>query len=450
MANLEYLLDAITDNILVLSPDMRILWANKSTARKFGREISELSGDYCYKLCCSIFSPCENCPSLKSFITGKEESTTIMTSAGKLWDIRAFPLKNESDKVEKVIELARDIEMSSLSYQIFPDYLEHAVFSSIITCSKKMLGIFHYIEAVAESQKPICITGETGAGKELIANVIHNISGAKGLFVAVNVAGLDDALFSDTLFGHKKGAFTGADKERKGLILQASEGTLFLDEIGDLNESSQIKLLRLLEEGMYYPLGSEMPERSSARIIASTNHDLKELVFKGEFRKDLYFRLSAYWIHIPPLRDRLEDIPLLLNYFIEEAAKSLKKKKPSFPVELITLLSSYDFPGNVRELKAMVYDVVAQNKTGRLSLESFKAFIKQKGLLPKTGSSRLIHDPDSIFNISGKLPTIKESEAYLISEAMKRSRNNQGIAASLLGLKRHALNKRLKKQNKSL
>jgi DNA-binding NtrC family response regulator len=344
--------------------------------------------------------------------------------------------------IQRVLEL-RDLrnEVSSLRQHLLTGRLEHEeVFSSIITKSKKMRAVFHYVEAIAKSPKPVFITGDTGTGKELIAKSIHQLSGLKGSFIAVNVAGLDDAMFSDTLFGHKKGAFTGADKERDGLIVQAAEGTLLLDEIGDLNESSQVKLLRLLEEKMYYPLGSDISEKSNARIIASSNQIVQKQISEGKFRKDLYYRLCSHHIHIPPLSERLEDIPLLLDHFIEDAARSMKKKIPSTPPELITLLSNYHYPGNIRELQAIIFDAVTQHKSGVLSLDTFKKFIKQKtpsGLLPK------VQDVTSMFDISGHFPTLKEVEDYLISEALNRSNNNQGIAASLLGITRQALNKRL-------
>jgi transcriptional regulator with PAS, ATPase and Fis domain len=193
--------------------------------------------------------------------------------------------------------------------------------------------------------------------------------------VALNVAGLDDTMFSDTLFGHKKGAFTGADQARDGMIACAGKGTLFLDEIGDLNESSQIKLLRLLQEHEYYPVGSDSFRKSDARIVLATNHDLQKLIATGKFRNDLYYRLCAHQIHIPPLRERLDDIPMLLDHFLDSAAKELNKKKPTPPGELVTLLTLYSFPGNVRELEAMVFDAVARHTSGILSMESFRKVI---------------------------------------------------------------------------
>ncbi len=338
-------------------------------------------------------------------------------------------------------------EISSLKKHFFSGELEHKdVFSSIITRSKKMTAIFHYIEVVAGSQKPVFITGETGAGKELIVRTVHDTSGLQGELVSVNVAGLDDTMFSDTLFGHKKGAYTGADRERRGLISQASGGSLHLDEIGDLSEPSQVKLLRLLEERTYYPLGSDTPEKSSARVIASSSRDIPELVSEGKFRKDLFYRLCSHHVHIPPLRERLEDIPLLLDFFIGEAAKSLKKKKPVLSHELIMLLSNYHFPGNIRELQAMVYDAVAQHKPGGIFLDSFKTFIKSKGALLKKLSSMPTQGAVSMVEVFGHFPTLKETETFIINDALKRAEGNQGIAASMLGITRQALNRRLKKK----
>jgi DNA-binding NtrC family response regulator len=352
--------------------------------------------------------------------------------------------------VKKALELITlRNELSSLKYHLLTDRLEHEeAFSSFITKSKKMISIFHYIEAISKTQNPIYIYGETGVGKELLARSIYKISGLKGEFVAVNVAGLDDTMFSDTLFGHRKGAYTGADRDRDGLIVKASGGILLLDEIGDLNEFSQLKLLRLLDEKRYYPLGSDVPEKTDARIIATTNKDLKKQISTGKFRKDLYYRLCAHSVHIPPLRERREDIPLLFEHFLQCAANSFDKKKPPYPEELIKLLSSYHFPGNVRELQAMVFDAVAQHKSGMLSLKSFKEFMKQKGESTEPDLMPLVENKNSNPSISGRFPTLKESEEFLISEALRRSNGNQSIAASLLGISRQALNKRLKRAQK--
>jgi DNA-binding NtrC family response regulator len=238
-------------------------------------------------------------------------------------------------------------ENTMLKKYLLSDQLNHPeAFSEIITKNSTMRSIFQYVEAIGSTHLPVFITGETGTGKELLARAIHMISGRKGDFVAVNVAGVDDNLFSDMLFGHKKGAFTGADRDRKGMIEQSAGGTLFLDEIGDLSAESQVKLLRLLQEGQYYPVGSDIPKISDARVVAATNKDIESLQESRQFRKDLYYRLEAHHVHIPPFRGRTEDIPFLVDHFLREASKNLGKKKPTPPRELFTLLSTYNFPGN--------------------------------------------------------------------------------------------------------
>jgi DNA-binding NtrC family response regulator len=280
-----------------------------------------------------------------------------------------------------------------------------------------------------------------------MAHAIHELSGLKGEFVAVNVAGLDDTIFSDTLFGHKRGAFTGAEQSRDGLISRAGDGTLFLDEIGDLNQASQLKLLRLLQEHEYYPLGSDTVKASSARIIVATNHDLEKLIEEKIFRKDLYYRLCAYKIHLPPLRERLEDIPLLLNHFIEAAAKSLNKPKPIPSPEVADLLMSLHFPGNIREFQAIVFDAVARHTSGILSYNHFPAVLRSTPSALPALSDLYYEGPDPLSILFGKFPTIGEVEEYLIKRAVSLTQGKIGVAASILGITRQGLHKRIKTFN---
>ncbi len=316
-------------------------------------------------------------------------------------------------------------------------------FSSIVTNCPKMLRIFSYVESVAGTSEPVLIRGETGTGKELIARAIHAVSGKVGEFVAVNVAGLDDNVFSDTLFGHAKGAFTSADTDRLGLIERAADGTLFLDEIGDLSPISQIKLLRLLQEKEYMPLGQDSNRTSTARIITSTHVDLWDLQQKELFRQDLHYRLRTHRIVLPPLRERREDLGLLVDHFVQCAAQTLKKKKPRLPEELICLLETYSFPGNIRELQAMVFDAIAQNDNGILPLGGFRNHISRS-----QQDETMHHKSDPGHGIpitfADPLPTIKQATRMLVEEAMHRSGNNQSTAASLLGISQQALSKRLK------
>ena len=272
---------------------------------------------------------------------------------------------------------------------------EREAFAEIITQSKAMFAIFRYIEAIAPSPQPVLITGETGTGKELVARALHRLSARPGELVAVNVAGLDDTMFSDTLFGHTRGAFTGADRLRDGLMASTAEGTLFLDEIGDLSVASQVKLLRLLQDGTFYPLGADRPRQSRARIVCATNCDIAQSVSAGKFRKDLYYRLRTHHLHLPPLRARTGDLPLLVHHFVDKAAHVLGKAVPTAPLALYQLLNTYSFPGNVRELEALIFDAVARHQGATLSLHSFKEAITGKPGLSPRPSRRRSHPPRS-------------------------------------------------------
>ncbi len=329
---------------------------------------------------------------------------------------------------------------------------EPQAFSEIITADRGMHSIFQYVEMVAPTTRPLMIIGETGVGKELIARSVHTLSRRTGKFISINVAGLDDTLFSDTLFGHEKGAFTGAVHKRLGLIEQAAGGTLFLDEIGDMEMPTQIKMLRLLQEAEYYPLGSDIPRKTDARVIVATHRDLSQLLRAGRFRKDLFYRLSTHRVQIPPLRKRKNDVPPLLERFLAEAAATLGKKKPTPPPELFALLSTYEFPGNVRELQSMAFDAVTRHKGGTLSTRSFREVISEGRErdafeLEADGEGVSLGAGGFSWSKEGPLPTLKKVEQSLIAEAMRRAGGNQSIAAELLGMSRGTLHRRLRKDD---
>jgi DNA-binding NtrC family response regulator len=311
-------------------------------------------------------------------------------------------------------------------------------FSAIPTRSPAMRAVFLLVESIARSSEPILVTGETGVGKKLVAEAIHRSSGRTGELVDVNVAGLDDLMFADTLFGHRKGAFTGAEAHRAGMIQQAAGGTLLMDEIGDLSPTSQVKLLQLLDTAAYYPLGSDLPRRCEARIVVATNRDLAKRIEEGGFRRDLFYRLSTHAVRVPPLRERKEDLPLLVGLFAGEAAAKAQREPPRAPAELFGLLEAYDFPGNVRELRSMVYDAVARTASGTLSLDPFRDVIRRDAAL--SGESRT---GASCLGFSERLPTIREATGLLIEEALNRAGGNQSVAADLLGISHQALSKRL-------
>ena len=342
----------------------------------------------------------------------------------------------------------RAIEISKLSRDyrrlkegILSPHLAHPeAFSRLVTRNSLMMSLFRIVESVAKSDEPIFITGETGTGKGLIAAAVHTASGREGSLVQDNVAGWNDELFSDTLFGHLKGAYSGAVDARAGLVQHAGSGTLFLDEIGDLSIQSQVKLLRLLDTGEYYPLGSDLAKRSAARILVATNHDLAALISEGKFRKDLYYRLSTHELHVPPLRDRKDDLPLLLDHFLEEACAKLEKKKPFVPPQVMEYLATLDFPGNVRELRSMVYDSVSRQSSQTIALKDFKSGVQREPPLEPGESA----PPVCVF--SGRLPTLDKTADLLIDEAMKRANGNQSNAARMLGISHQALNRRLRKR----
>lgn len=347
--------------------------------------------------------------------------------------------------VRKAIE-SHDIrnETAALKQTVLDNKLKNPdAFCHIITRNEVLLNLFKYTEAIAPTSLPVLIYGETGVGKELLARAVHTLSDRKGTFICVNIAGLDDTMFSDTLFGHRRGAFSGADTDRRGLIEEAAGGTLFLDEIGDLSPESQVKLLRLIQDGSYYPLGSDLPKHCGARIIAATNRDLHAMQSSGVFRKDLYFRLEAHLLHIPPLRERINDLAILVEHHLHEASIELQKKKPSYPPELITYLRQYPFPGNIRELRGMIFNAVSRHNSGILSLDTFKVKCGRSLLSITTESDASLPAPG--FNFAPQLPTLDELQQALIDEALKRASGNKTLAAQMIGLTRQTLNNWIKK-----
>jgi DNA-binding NtrC family response regulator len=359
--------------------------------------------------------------------------------------VKPIDLKMFSSALRNALEISllRNEVMSLKGISFAMGSPRHRAFDCIVTQSPSMLSIFQYIESIAASGMPVLLLGETGSGKELIAKAIHEISGLSGNYVVVDVSGLDDTLFSDTLFGHAKGAYTGADGVRPGLLEKAAGGTIFLDEIGDLSEMSQVKLLRLLQENIYYPLGSDQPKHCQARIVTAANKDLTMLAGRdGEFRMDLYYRLSTHLIRLPPLRERREDIPALVAFLAAEAATAMRKETPSISDRAMNLLLHHPFWGNIRELKTYIVDAVARCDSGRIEEELISGRLVAQvaaGLETVSGAS-------SLTTLFGHFPSLEELVEYATSEALASSDNNQSQAARLLGISRQALNKRLRKR----
>ena len=331
-----------------------------------------------------------------------------------------------------------------IDVDVMPVFIEDNYFSNIITNNTVMRDLFEDIRMLAAYDCPVLITGETGTGKELLARAVHDLSLRGGDYLPVNVGAVDDTFFSDLLFGHTKGAFTGANDERQGMLACAVEGTLFLDEIGELSDASQIKLLRVIENREYYQIGANKLCHSNARLVMATNVDPTGEEQPKKFREDLYHRLKPYHLRIPPLRERLDDLPLLLDHFIRKSADELGKARPRYTGELLELLNNYAFPGNVRELQGMVKAALLRHKGGLLSTSVFK-----KLMIPGCNLPDGKVDSAWISSIS-ELPTFDEINNLLLTEALRRSDNNQSVAATMLGVSASAVSQRLSRIKKKM
>ncbi len=307
---------------------------------------------------------------------------------------------------------------------------------NIVGESGAMHEIFETVRQVAPTRRTVLITGESGTGKELIAKAIHQLSPrSKAPLVAVHCAGLPASLLESELFGHEKGAFTGAHERRLGRIEAANGGTLFLDEIGEIDATTQVKLLRFLGERTFERIGSSKTQMSDVRILCATNKNLEELVRKGTFREDLYYRLAVVPIHLPPLRDRLGDVPLLANHFLKQFAEEDGKKVNGFNTEAMELLLRHRWPGNVRELNTAVQHAVVMTRGD---------FIQPKDLpvAVRTPAAELTARETNDRFSAGQL-TVKEAEKQLIIHALQECLGNRTKAAEKLGMSRRTLHRKL-------
>lgn len=306
-------------------------------------------------------------------------------------------------------------------------------FGGIITNSKKMEEVLSIASRVSESKASILITGESGTGKELLANAIHYSSERKNKpFIAVNCAALNENLLESELFGHEKGAFTGADRKRIGRFEAADGGTIFLDEIGDLPLATQVKLLRVLQEEKIERVGSSEQVKIDVRIIAATNKEPEKLVKEEKFREDLYFRLNVVSINIPPLREKREDIIPLTEFFINKYNKESKILKTSLSKEAADKLMKYDYPGNIRELENIIHRAVVLSRNEVITSDDI--FINAPAAPGKSCDETL------------NLPAcVEELEKKLVMQALEQTGNNQSAAARLLGISERNLRYRLHK-----
>ena len=306
--------------------------------------------------------------------------------------------------------------------------------SHIIGKSKALTNVLNTIKRIAKTNASVLITGESGTGKELIAEAVHrNSPRAKKPFVKVNLGGISQSLFESEMFGHKKGAFTDASSDRVGRFELADKGTIFLDEIGELDLSCQVKLLRVLQEQTFEVLGDSRPRKVDIRIVSATNADLPKMVQERTFREDLFYRINLITVHLPALRERREDIPLLVRHFADQQCQANRLPKVDFTPEAMEYLKKLPYPGNIRELKNLVERTLLVSGKETLDAEDFKAQNIQSANL------------SSVQNMEGL--TLEEMERQRILQALEQYGNNMTQVATALGVSRPSLYRRLEKYN---
>jgi len=347
---------------------------------------------------------------------------------------RLIDMKAAIQRTKRYISLNYKYKEVEQSYALVSKELRDSVGYEIMGNSKAIKQVVDLMTKVAKADvTSVLITGESGTGKELVARGIHYLSSRKNsYFHAVNCSAVPDTLFESEFFGHKKGAFTGANEEKIGWFEIANGGTLFLDEIVDMQPPMQSKLLRVLEDRKIRRIGSNHDVPVDVRIIAATNQNIQKLLEENKFRNDLYYRLNSFEINIPPLRERREDIPILLDYFIKLMSQRLNKKVPSVDASVVKALTAYDFPGNVRELRNMVERALILSDGGKLSLRFFSG-------LPMVEDEAIFEsEKDVLFDLD-------EVEKRLIIRALQKTDYKKVEAAQLLNITRQSLDRRLEK-----
>jgi DNA-binding NtrC family response regulator len=349
------------------------------------------------------------------------------------YDYITKPFVNE-DLLQSVKNALRQRELFRENRALRRELDRRYSFSEIIGTSESLQRVFRLVEKVAATNTNILVYGESGTGKELVARAIHhNSPRADRPFVAINCGALPETLLESELFGHTKGAFTGATQSRAGLFRSAEGGTVFLDEIGEISQALQVRLLRAVQEHEVTPLGSSAPARFDARIICATNRDLEREVTEGRFREDLFYRLNVIEVHLPPLRERREDIPLLARHFVKRTAREQgQDEKPIEPAAMTALLN-YNWPGNVRELQNAIERAFTLSGE-RLDSESLPPRVRDAA-----GSHPAVLDPD------GLRPTLDEVERRYILDTLASVNHDKARAANILGIDLSTLYRKLKR-----
>ena len=425
------ILDSVADGVFTVDNEWKITSFNREAEKITGISRKEALG----KLCREVFhaSICEGfCALLQTIKSGKpivNKSIYIVNSSGKKVPVAistAVLSDNEGKRIGGV-ETFRDIsELEELRKILKLSFSFH----DMVSKSSLMHELFAVMPDVAESNSTVLIEGASGTGKELLARAIHNLSHRKdGPMVVVNCAALPDNLLESELFGYRKGAFTDARTDRQGRFALAHGGTIFLDEIGDISSALQVRLLRVIQEKTYEPLGSDTSEEADVRVIAATHHNLKKLVNAGKFRDDLYYRLNVVRLELPPLKDRKEDIPLLLDHFIQRFNNLRGKEIMGCDDETLRILMEYDYPGNIREMENII--------------EYASIMCRETLIQPQ-------HLPGELQSMSpaASIPTgstLKDMEMMAVYNALERNNWNRKAAAKELGIDRTTLWRKMKR-----
>ena len=424
----QFIFNSISDGIFTTDKNCRITSFNKAAEKITGFSASEAINKNCF----DVFRTdiCNKRCALKDTLKNEEPieniRVTIISRNGCEIPINVTTtlLKDKNNKVIGAVELFRDIsELEHLRECI----KNNRTLDEIVSMNSQMQQIIGLLPNIAESDCNVLIQGPSGSGKELFAQVIHNLSPRKyGPYIKINCAALPAQLLESELFGYEKGAFTDAKHDKPGQFCLANGGTLLLDEISEMDISLQVKLLRVLNNGEYRPLGSSKTLYSDARIIAATNADLKREIEKNKFREDLYYRINVMNIKIPPLKDRPEDIPLLVNHFLRMFKKKNRNAVEKISPEALGILMKYSFPGNVRELENAIQHTFVMCRNGEILPEHLPESITDEHFISK--------------NVKGE----SKDERELIIESLKRNRGNKSKAAVELGMHRSTLWRKIK------
>jgi PAS domain S-box-containing protein len=428
-ASCHIIFDSIEEGVFTVDLDWRITSFNRAAERITGVSKKEATG----RPCLEVFKTnvCQSdCVLRRAMQTRKPvfNMPVYMLRPGARSIpivINATVLKDSTGRIIGGVETFRDL--SSLN-KLSTSFNNYHVFENMVSKNQRMLEIFSTVKMLAESDCTVLIEGATGTGKELLAKAVHNTSAHRnGPFVPVNCGALPDTLIESELFGYKAGAFTDAKNDKPGRFERAQNGTIFLDEIGDISHALQVRLLRVLEERKYEPLGSIQPFATNARVVVASNSDLDRLVAEKKFRDDLYFRVNVMRLTLPRLAERKDDIPLLVDYFIERLNKRQKKKVLGVSQEAIAALVLYDWPGNIREMENAIEHAFVLCHTELIEL---------RDLPPRTLS---------VINagVSSRGTTLKEIEKNTIFQALQRNHWKKAVTAQELGINKNTLRRKI-------